>query len=38
MGRPKGSNGYKAAQFIEKIPGSGGIISTIAKRDYYLDY
>ncbi len=26
------SNRYKASQFIDAIPGSGGIISTIAKR------
>ena len=32
MGRPRGSNQYKAQVFIEAIPGSGGIISTIAKR------
>jgi len=36
MGRPKNGNGYNghytAAQFIEQIPGSGGIISTIARR------
>ena len=28
----KKANGYKAQDFIERIPGSGGIISTIAKR------
>jgi len=28
----KKANGYTAQQFIDKIPGSGGIISTIAKR------
>lgn len=27
-----GKNGYKAEQFIKAIPGSGGIVSTIAKR------
>lgn len=27
-----GSNQYKAQQFIDVIPGSGGIISTIARR------
>ena len=27
-----GNNQYRAADFIDKIPGSGGIISTIAKR------
>lgn len=27
-----GSNQYKASEFIEAIPGTGGIISTIARR------
>ena len=27
-----GRNGYKAQDFIEAIPGSGGIIATIAER------
>ena len=27
-----GSNQYTAAQFIDAIPGSGGIVSTIARR------
>ena len=31
-GRPKGSNGYKAADFIEAIPGTGGIITKIAAK------
>ena len=32
MARPKGSNGYTAQQFITAIPGTGGIITAIAKR------
>ena len=31
-GRPNGSNNYKAQQFIDAIPNSGGIITTIADR------
>ena len=31
-GRPSGSKGYRVQVFIDAIPGSGGIISTIAKR------
>ena len=27
-----GKNGYTAKQFIEQIPGTGGIIATIARR------
>jgi uridine kinase len=32
MGRPRGTNKYKAQDFIDAIPGSGGIITSIAKR------
>lgn len=32
MGKGKGNNGYTAQQFIDNIPGSGGIIATIANR------
>ena len=31
-GRPKGSNSFKAHQFIDAIPGTGGIVSAIARR------
>lgn len=32
MPRAKGSNGYTAQQFIDAIPGTGGIITEIAAR------
>ena len=32
MGRPNGSNGYTAQQFIDAIPGTGGVISSIAAK------
>ena len=40
MTNGNGKNGsYTAAQFIAAIPGSGGIISTTAKRvGFYLDF
>lgn len=32
MGRPNGANGYTAQQFIDAIPGTGGIISAVADK------
>jgi len=31
-GKKKGATGFTAAQFIKAIPGTGGIVTTIAKR------
>lgn len=32
MARPKGSNNYTAKQFIDAIPGTGGIVSSLAEK------